>query len=121
MSHAIRLDFPTTNNASEYETFLLGLCKAKALGAKRIVVKSDSRLMSGHFKKSFIARDPEMAKYLTAVRTIAKHFLGITIQAIPRGENEVADKLTKMASSDDRPPPKVFYKVLCAPPAALGA
>lgn len=42
MLHAARLDFPTTNNASEYEALLLGLHKAKALGAKRKIVKSDS-------------------------------------------------------------------------------
>lgn len=67
---------PPTNNATEYEALLLGLRKAKGLGARRITVKSDSRLMAGHFDKSFIARDPEMARYLTAVRTAAKHFLG---------------------------------------------
>lgn len=34
MSHTTRLEFPTTNNASEYETLLLGLRKAKALGPR---------------------------------------------------------------------------------------
>ena len=58
MSYAARLDFPTTNNALEYEALLLGLCKAKALRAKRIV---------GHFDKSFMTRDPEMVRYLVAV------------------------------------------------------
>lgn len=50
-----------TNNASEYEALLLGLRKVKALGAKRIIIKSDSHLMAGHFDKSFTTRDPDMA------------------------------------------------------------
>ena len=58
---------------------LLGLRKAKALRAKSVIVKSDSRLMVGHFDKSFITRDPEMARYLAAARAAAKHFLSITV------------------------------------------
>ena len=56
VSHSTRLDFPTTNNALEYEALLLVLRKAKALGAKRILIKSDSRLVVGHFDRSFMAR-----------------------------------------------------------------
>lgn len=36
------------NNTAKYEDLLLGLHKAKMLGARRIIVKSDSRLMVGH-------------------------------------------------------------------------
>lgn len=112
VSHAARLDFATTNNASKYEALLLGLRKAKTLGAKRIVVKSDSHLIAGHFDKSFMVRDPEMARYLTMVRTAGKHFLSITIQATTRGGNEAVDRLAKLSSSGKRPPPEVFYEIL---------
>lgn len=71
--------------------------------------------MAGHFDKSFMTRDPEMARYLTMARAVAKHFLNITVQTIPRDNNEAADRLAKMASSDECPPPKVFYEVLRAP------
>lgn len=55
------------------------------------------------------------------VQAAAKHYLDITIQAISRGNNEAADKLAKMASSEERPSPKVFYEVRRAPSAALEA
>ena len=84
---------------------LLGLRKAKILGAKHVVVKSDSRLMVGHFDKSFVTKDCEMAQYLAAVRPAAKNFLGITVQAIPRSDNEAVDKLAKAASSGGQPQP----------------
>lgn len=63
VQHATRLEFPTTNNAAEYEAQLLDLRKARVLGAHRIIVKSDSHQMAGHIDKSFQARDPEMATY----------------------------------------------------------
>ena len=120
VSHFARLDFPTTNNASEYEALLLGLRKAKALGAKRILIKTDSYLVAGHFDGSFTRRDPKMASYLAAVRAASTYFLGLTVQAIPRSDNEAADKLAKMASSGQRPPLDVFLEVLTAPSVAQG-
>ena len=78
---------------------MLGLRKAKALGAKRILIKSDSKLVAGHFDKSFSARDPEMASYLTAVRAASAAFLGLTVQAIPRNDNEAAAILASLSAA----------------------
>ena len=38
----VRLDFPTTNNESEYEALVAGLDLAKAAGAERVVIYCDS-------------------------------------------------------------------------------
>ena len=38
----IQLDFPTTNNETEYEALVAGLDLAKAAGAENIVVHYDS-------------------------------------------------------------------------------
>ena len=37
-----RLEFKSTNNIAEYEGLILALSKAKALGAKTLIVKTDS-------------------------------------------------------------------------------
>lgn len=37
------------------------------------------------------------------MRAAAKNFLSITAQAFPRGSDEAADKLAKLASSEERP------------------
>jgi ribonuclease HI len=42
--YAARLDFSCTNNIVEYEALLLGLRKLKAMGIRRAVLKTDSRL-----------------------------------------------------------------------------
>ena len=63
------LDFPgCTNNVAEYEGLLLGLRKARALGARRLSIKSDSELITDH--KTYRALKQELAKYLTAVRSM---------------------------------------------------
>ena len=40
--YAARLEFKATNNIAEYKGHILGLNKAKALGAKTILAKTDS-------------------------------------------------------------------------------
>jgi ribonuclease HI len=64
MKYAARLEFQCTNNIAEYEAVLLGLRKAKAMGIQRLVIKTDSKIVAGHIKKDYKARDPELARYL---------------------------------------------------------
>ena len=80
LKYAVRLDFKgCTNNIAEYEGLLLGLRKARALGARRLSIRSDSELITGHINKSNRALKPELAKYLVAVRSMEKFFLGFNI------------------------------------------
>ena len=53
--YAARLEFKATNNIAEYEGLILGLNKAKALGAKIILAKTDSQVMAGQVKKEYLA------------------------------------------------------------------
>jgi ribonuclease HI len=46
MKFAARLEFQCTNNIVEYETVLLGLRKAKAIGIQRLVIKTDSQIIA---------------------------------------------------------------------------
>jgi ribonuclease HI len=49
--YAARLDFSCTNNIAEYEALLLGLRKLKAMGIRRVILKTDSQVISGHVNK----------------------------------------------------------------------
>ena len=53
--YAARLEFKATNNIAEYESLILGLNKAKALGAKTILEKIDSQVVTGQVKKEYMA------------------------------------------------------------------
>jgi ribonuclease HI len=53
--YAARLEFRATNNIAKYEGLILGLNKAKALGAKTLLIKTDSQVMVGQVKKEYMA------------------------------------------------------------------
>jgi ribonuclease HI len=57
MKYAVRLEFQCTNNITEYETVLLGLRKAKAMGIQRLVIKIDSQIVAGHIENSQRSRE----------------------------------------------------------------
>ena len=47
LKYGVQLKFSITNNEAEYEALLEGLRIARALGAEKIVLKSDSQLVIG--------------------------------------------------------------------------
>ena len=51
MKYAARLEFNATNNITEYEGLVLGLNKAKALGARTLLAKTDSQVVAGQVEK----------------------------------------------------------------------
>jgi len=112
--YAARLRFPTTNNAAEYEALLLGLRKLRALRVKRCLIKTDSQVVTGHVEKEYTAREPELTKYLGAVRKMEKHFTGFTVKYMPRSENSEAGELAKAAAQEIPTPPDVFFQTLTA-------
>ena len=67
---------------------LLGLQKARALGARRLCIKSDSELITNNIGKTYRALKPELAKYLAAVRSMEKYFLGFSVRSFPILQNK---------------------------------
>jgi ribonuclease HI len=61
MRYIVRLDFEgKTNNVVEYERLLLGLRKVRAIGARRVVVNTDSELITRKIGKSYKAKHDEL-------------------------------------------------------------
>jgi ribonuclease HI len=114
MKYAARLEFKATNNITEYECLILGLNKVKALGAKIVQAKTDSQVVAGQVKKQYMAREPELVKYMVTVRTLERRFQGFTLKYIPRAENLEADELAKVAANNLPIPEGTFYQVLQA-------
>jgi ribonuclease HI len=111
--YAARLDFSCTNNIAEYEALLLGLRKLKAMGIRRAVLKTDSQVISSHVQSSK-ARDPKLEKYLDTVQRLEASFEGFSVKNIPRGENEHADLLAKLAAQGLPLPSEVFFETIKA-------
>jgi ribonuclease HI len=117
--YAAKLDFSCTNNIAEYEALLLGLRKLRAMGIRRVILKTDSQVIFGHVDKSSKARDLKLERYLDIVRRLEASFEGFFVNNIPRGENEHADLLAKSAAQGLPLPSEVFFETIKAPSVEL--
>jgi hypothetical protein len=80
------------------------------VGARRLVILIDSELVAGHIRKTYKAKKPNMMKYLQAVHSMEKFFLGITVKSFPRNYNKEADAIAKATTLLEPLPPDVFYE-----------
>jgi hypothetical protein len=95
---------------AEYEGLFLAPRKARAVGARILVILIDSELIAVHISKTYKAKKPDMMKYLQAMRSMEKFFLGITIKSFPRHYNKEADAIAKATTLLEPLPPEVFYE-----------
>ena len=82
--YVLRLMFPCTNNAAEYEALLHGLRLAKEMNLMRVRCLGDSDLVAQHVSGTWDSRDPLMAAYRRAVSDVAGHFSGYQVDHIDR-------------------------------------
>jgi len=72
---------------------------AKEMGAKRLLAKSDSLLVTGQVTGEYQAKDPQMAAYLEYVQVLKESFEVFELVHVPREQNVGADLLAKLVSS----------------------
>jgi hypothetical protein len=80
------------------------------VGARRLVILKDSKLVAGHIRKTYKAKKPDMLKYLQVVRSMEKFFLGITVKSFPRHYNKEVAAIAKVTTLLEPLPPDVFYE-----------
>ena len=95
----VHLDFPATNNESEYEALIAGLDLAKAAGATRVVIYCDSQVITNQVNGDYECKGEMMKKYLDQVKARMDDLEAKMVQ-IPREEKERADRLAKAASAE---------------------
>ena len=117
--YVLRLMFPCTNNAAEYEALLHGLRLAKEMNLTRVRCFDDSDLVAQQVSGTWDSRDPVMAAYRRAVSDVAGHFHGYQVDHIDRRLNEAADALSRLGSQRKPVPPKVFVDILHNPSISL--
>ena len=93
LEYGVQLKFPITNNEAKHEALLAGLRIARALGAQKIMLKSDSQLVIGQVRGDFEAKETRMQKYLKLVNQLVSTFLHTEFIQIPRDQNTEADKI----------------------------
>ena len=110
---------PTTNNVAEYRACLEGLLLAAEHGARRVLVRSDSRLLVEQLSGRFRVKNPTLIRLHEEVRRIISGFAEVAFEHVPREENAEADVLANQgvdewlagegqAYSPADPPPPLF-------------
>jgi ribonuclease HI len=86
-----------TNNVAEYRALLLGLQRAKALGADDVEVIGDSELIAKQVQGLYKVKHPSMRPlYLQAMEAF-RQFHHWSIRTVPRAQNAEADALVNAA------------------------
>ncbi|GKU99702.1 hypothetical protein SLEP1_g12506 [Rubroshorea leprosula] len=99
--HALRFKFQTTNNVAKYEALIYGLKLTFELKVQSIQVFNDSQLVMGQVNGSCKIKDPHLGRYAFVVNRLTSRFISFQIDKIPRADNQRADELLKLASSQD--------------------
>ncbi|XXG88270.1 hypothetical protein AAC387_Pa12g0503 [Persea americana] len=99
IEQALTLGFKASNNEAEYEALIAGLNNAKILEARRIVVFSDSQLVTSQLSGDYQACDDRMVAYLAHAKGLLSEFERAEVQQIGRESNSHADALTSLASA----------------------
>ena len=97
-----QLKFFTINNEAEYEGILTGLRVGKALGAKNLLLQSDSKLVIGVIKEEYEVKEERMQKYLRLMKHLTQEFNRVEFVQIPRSQNMIANEIAKLASLEER-------------------
>jgi ribonuclease HI len=88
---------PATNNVAEYQALLLGIERARALGAAEIELVGDSELVVRQVRGEYRVKDAALRELHARVRELLDGFERWSIRRVPREQNERADRLVNEA------------------------
>jgi ribonuclease HI len=97
LDEATELLGDATNNVAEYRGLLLGLARAKALGADEVEVINDSELVAHQVNGRYRVKHRDMIPLHRAALDALGGFAAWSMRPVPRRENAAADALVNQA------------------------
>jgi ribonuclease HI len=89
-----------TNNVAEYTAVIRGLERARELGAREVLVRSDSRLLVEQLSGRFKVKNPTLQRLHAEASSLAAGFGRVRFEHVPREENTEADRLANRGVDD---------------------
>jgi ribonuclease HI len=83
----------TTNNVAEYRALLLGLERARDLGATEVEVVNDSELVAHQVNGRYKVKHPDLKPLHAAAIELLAGFDRSSMRPVPRAQNAQADAL----------------------------
>jgi ribonuclease HI len=92
----------TTNNVAEYRALLLGLKRARELGADEVEVIGDSELIAKQVRGEYKVKNADMRELHAQAMALLRGFARWQIRTVPRAQNADADALVNAALDQAR-------------------
>jgi ribonuclease HI len=86
-----------SNNVAEYKAVLLGLARARELGASEVEVVNDSELIQKQVNGQYKVKHPDMKPLYAETIAAFRDFDSWSIRSVPRAQNKDADALVNQA------------------------
>jgi ribonuclease HI len=86
-----------TNNVAEYRAVMLGLRRARELGADEVEVVNDSELVAKQLTGAYKVKHPAMRPLHSETTALLRGFKRWSIRTVRRERNERADELVNEA------------------------
>ncbi len=86
-----------TNNVAEYRALVAGLAKAVELGVRDLEVVSDSELLVKQMNGEYRVKNHALRELSLDAASFARTLGRVRYRAVPRIENELADRLVNEA------------------------
>jgi ribonuclease HI len=86
-----------TNNVAEYRALLLGLARARALGATEVEVVNDSELIAKQVQGTYKVKHAAMRPLYQDAMAALRGFGAWKVRTVPRAQNAHADALVNAA------------------------
>jgi ribonuclease HI len=86
-----------SNNVAEYKALLLGLQRARELGASEVEVVNDSELIQKQINGQYKVKHPDMKPLHAESIAALADFDSWLVRSVPRAQNKDADALVNQA------------------------
>ncbi|GAC1484351.1 MAG: hypothetical protein NVS1B9_00740 [Solirubrobacteraceae bacterium] len=100
LAETSRLLGVATNNVAEYRALLLGLERARELGAEEVEVINDSELVAKQIQGAYKVKHADMKPLYLEAMAALRSFERWTVRSVPRAQNARADALVNAALDD---------------------
>ena len=90
-----------TNNVAEYQGLLLGLRRARQMGAREVEVRADSQLLIRQLQGKYAVKNEVLKRLHEEALALLQSFERYELVHIPREQNALADEMSNRAIDEE--------------------
>jgi ribonuclease HI len=98
LKYVLQIHHKVSNNSTEYEALIHGLCIVVSLGIKQLITYDDYKVIIDQFNKTCDIKKDTIDAYCAEVRKLEAHFAGLEFHHVYRDNNIAVDVLCKLGS-----------------------